>query len=81
MEDDDPGNSEAVRRLLERADEADTLRDQVDDLEACVEDLRNQLVLPLIPQSELNLVRIAVEAVVFEHKALGERTARPFVHV
>ena len=43
MEDEDPSNSEAVRRLLERADEADALRDQVDDLEARIEDLRNQL--------------------------------------
>jgi len=43
MEDEEPSNSEAVRRLLERADEADSLRDQVDDLEARIEDLRNQL--------------------------------------
>ena len=43
MDEDDPGKSEAVRRIFDGAAEADDLRDQIDELRNQVDELRSQL--------------------------------------
>lgn len=43
LDDDEPGTSEAVRQIFDRAAEADELANQVDELRNRVDELRNQL--------------------------------------